>query len=143
MTRAPDTQPPDGTHCVLYRMCRLIRAEYLCRACSAIAGQAELKIYTDYDEATLIVSGIVNRVTTWVGTDHIPHVADFLTRGDAAALFKWEHDSASFYCPTCNSVYCQSHWRIETKFDDEPELPGWYDCTYGTCPQGHRRMIDD
>jgi len=21
--------------------------------------------------------------------------------------------------------------------------PGWYDATYGTCPQGHRRKLDD
>ena len=20
---------------------------------------------------------------------------------------------------------------------------GWYDCTYGTCPEGHRHMVDD
>lgn len=133
MTRAPESTPPD----------QLIRAEYLCRTCGAIAGQAELKIYTNYDEATLIVSGVVSQVTTWVSANNIAPVTNFLTQGDGAALLKWEHDSASFYCPACDSLYCKDHWQIETKFEDEPDLPGWYDCTYGTCPQGHRRMIDD
>ena len=133
MTRAPDTQPPD----------RLIRAEYRCDLCGAQAGLAELKIFSGYDEAALIVSGIIAQLTAWVAAEHQPHIANFLERGKASELFVWEHDAASFYCPTCDKVYCKAHWRTEMVFDDDPDLPGWYDCTYGTCPQGHRRMIDD
>ena len=42
------------------------------------------------------------------------------------------------YCPTCDRVYCRDHYQTEERYDE-----GFYDCTYGTCPQGHRRMIDD
>jgi hypothetical protein len=133
MTRAPDAQSPD----------RLIRAEYVCHTCGAPVGHAELKIYSGYDEAALVVNGIVAQTTTWVETDSLPHVINLIERGIAHELFEWEHDSASFYCPTCDATYCQTHWQIETVFEDDPDMPGWYDCTYGTCPQGHRRMIDD
>jgi hypothetical protein len=133
MTRALETRQPD----------RLIRAEYLCAVCGAQAGLAELKIYVGYDEATLVVSGIVGRLTTWVEADNLLHVINFIERGAASELFEWEHDSASFYCPTCDKAYCTAHWQTELVFDDDPDLPGWYDCTYGTCPQGHRRVIDD
>lgn len=42
------------------------------------------------------------------------------------------------YCPKCDKIYCWEHYNAEEVFDD-----GFYDCTYGTCPEGHKRMIDD
>ena len=42
------------------------------------------------------------------------------------------------YCPKCDKIYCWEHYNAEEVFDD-----GFYDCTYGTCPNGHKRMIDD
>jgi hypothetical protein len=42
------------------------------------------------------------------------------------------------YCPICDKIYCWEHYKAEEVFDD-----GFYDCTYGTCPVGHKRMIDD
>ena len=42
------------------------------------------------------------------------------------------------YCPKCDKIYCWEHFNAEEVFDD-----GFYDCTYGTCPEGHKRMIDD
>jgi hypothetical protein len=32
----------------------------------------------------------------------------------------------------------RSHYQLVTEYDD-----GFYDCTRGTCPEGHRRMVDD
>ncbi|MGY5879487.1 MAG: hypothetical protein RTV31_04505 [Candidatus Thorarchaeota archaeon] len=42
------------------------------------------------------------------------------------------------YCPECDSIYCSEHYATEEEWDE-----GFYDCTYGTCPQGHRRIIHD
>ncbi len=42
------------------------------------------------------------------------------------------------YCPTCDKIYCRRHYNAGEVYDE-----GFYDCTYGTCPHGHRRMIDD
>jgi hypothetical protein len=42
------------------------------------------------------------------------------------------------YCPKCDKIYCWEHYNTEEVFED-----GFYDCTYGTCPKGHKRMIDD
>jgi hypothetical protein len=42
------------------------------------------------------------------------------------------------FCPECDAIYCHSHYRTQVVEDE-----GFYDCTYGTCPRGHRRMIDD
>ena len=42
------------------------------------------------------------------------------------------------YCPKCDSIYCSEHYTTEEEWDE-----GFYDCTYGTCPKGHRRIIHD
>ncbi|MFX1288056.1 MAG: hypothetical protein ACFFFY_05825 [Promethearchaeota archaeon] len=42
------------------------------------------------------------------------------------------------YCPNCNKIYCWEHYNAREEYDD-----GFYDCTMGECPAGHRRMIDD
>ena len=42
------------------------------------------------------------------------------------------------YCPACDKVYCRDDYDVEEQWDE-----GFYDCSYGTCPEGHRRLIDD
>lgn len=42
------------------------------------------------------------------------------------------------YCPKCDKTYCWDHYFAMEEYDK-----GFYDCTYGTCPLGHRRVIDN
>jgi len=48
------------------------------------------------------------------------------------------YEGLDAYCPECNKIYCWEHFNAREEFDD-----GFYDCTYGECPKGHKRMIDD
>ncbi len=48
------------------------------------------------------------------------------------------YEGVDAYCPECDKIYCWDHYNIEEEWDE-----GFYDCTYGQCPNGHRRMIDD
>lgn len=50
------------------------------------------------------------------------------------------HGAASFRCAACGEVagVCRADWSTEVRTDD-----GFYDCTMGTCPNGHRHMVDD
>ena len=61
--------------------------------------------------------------------------------GDAEALHRLNPEFAPAWCPTCRRSYCRKHWRTEVAGADDH--PGWYDATYGTCPGGHRRKLDD
>lgn len=47
-----------------------------------------------------------------------------------------EHPGAflRLYCPRCAAAYCYRHWSVEA--DGDPPI------TFGTCPQGHPRVID-
>lgn len=80
----------------------------------------------------------------------------YLERSLAEQLFAWLQDEAiekvhahliesgrvdegvDGYCPPCDRVYCRKHYAASDEYDE-----GFYDCTYGTCPSGHRRMIAD
>ena len=56
-------------------------------------------------------------------------------------LFMKKHhgfEGLDAYCPNCDKIYCWEHYNAREVFDD-----GFYDCTYGICPNGHKRMIDD
>jgi predicted RNA-binding Zn-ribbon protein involved in translation (DUF1610 family) len=57
---------------------------------------------------------------------------------DPAALRKIDWELAPFYCPECGQNYCQADWNSYVLFDQ-----GSYDCTMGTCPDGHKHMMDD
>ncbi|TXT54811.1 MAG: hypothetical protein BAJATHORv1_50062 [Candidatus Thorarchaeota archaeon] len=47
-------------------------------------------------------------------------------------------DGIDAYCPKCDKIYCKDHYVTRVVYDQ-----GFYDCTYGTCPVGHERIIDD
>ena len=67
-----------------------------------------------------------------------------LDRDDVAAAhervksYRALEDGIDGYCPDCDKIYCRNHYAVQETFDE-----GFYDCAYGTCPEGHRRIIDD
>ncbi len=48
------------------------------------------------------------------------------------------YEGLDAYCPECDKIYCWEHYDAKEEYDE-----GFYDCTYGICPKGHKRMIDD
>jgi hypothetical protein len=57
---------------------------------------------------------------------------------DPAELRKLDWELAPFYYPDFGQNYCRADWHTYG-LDDE----GFYDCTMGVCPGGHRYMVDD
>ncbi|MGH3186838.1 MAG: hypothetical protein ACRDPY_29855 [Streptosporangiaceae bacterium] len=57
---------------------------------------------------------------------------------DPAELRRIYWEFAPFFCPECERNYCRADWHTYVLFDE-----GFYDCTMGTCPAGHRHMVDD
>ena len=133
VSRAPDTQLPDW----------LTSRAYRCDVCGDDAGQVVLQFFRGYDDVTVVVDGLIGQMTTWLSPPKIAPVETALAGGTPLALYELDREWASFYCPDCKKSYCRKHWDTEVVYDDDPEMRGWYDCTYGTCPAGHRRMVDD
>lgn len=57
---------------------------------------------------------------------------------DPLTLRSLHPELAPFYCPDCALNYCAADWHTEVVLDD-----GFYDSTVGTCPNGHRHLVDD
>ena len=115
-----------------------------CDACGHPAGRVELqrdavKSATGAPGSSLaavVVTSLMGRFVSPVGPAQASEVADAVASLDAAALHRL--DFAPFWCRGCEKPYCSRHWTTEVIMDE-----GFYDCTYGTCPLGHRSMIDD
>lgn len=43
-----------------------------------------------------------------------------------------------FFCPDCGLNYCSKDWDTYVLVDE-----GFYDCSMGICPNGHRHTLDD
>jgi hypothetical protein len=56
---------------------------------------------------------------------------------DPAVLRRIGRDLVPFYCPDCELNYCGGDWQAEVLWDE-----GFYDRTVGTCPHGHRHLLD-
>lgn len=72
--------------------------------------------------------------------DSLHYVLYALQRGDYEyASRKLGPDFIAFRCEACQLDYCEKCWDIgPPEFDD-----GFYDCTYGACPEGHTQTVDD
>ncbi len=116
----------------------VISADYLCAACDCVAGRVEV-VPSPVNPGNRLVLSVF--ASTW--EEASPHAAyaqakEAVLGGDPRALWALDAGWAPFYCPECNACYCRLHWLRQMEFDD-----GFYDRTLGTCPRGHRRLLDD
>ncbi len=89
-----------------------------------------------------VYSGML--IETPLRYDLADKVFEFLKKKDLKGLQQFLlkksklEEGMDAYCPECDSIYCPLHYDFEEEWDE-----GFYDCTYGTCPEGHRRMVHD
>jgi hypothetical protein len=74
---------------------------------------------------------ILDAVQALIDQGHV----DPLAIRDISRTF-WE--ITPFYCPDCGLNYCSKGWDTYVVLDE-----GFYDCTKGICPNGHRHTLDD
>lgn len=118
----------------------IAKAVFKCAQCGEVAAHVALII--DEPRSGLIAeSDFLGEWTQVVLESGLRPLAQALNRADAPALYAVEALWAPFYCSECRACYCHEHWRMHVIFDED--WPDWYDCTEGTCPMGHRRLVDD
>lgn len=116
----------------------MVQATFYCHLCRRAAATLTL----DAGEQQLALEGFMwQRSVERVTAEQAIQVRRVLHVRDVPGLYALNQLWAAFFCPECDQVYCLEHWRVSIAYDDD--FPGWYDAAYGTCPQGHRRMIDD
>lgn len=119
-----------------------MRREFHCSMCNAPAGAVNLTT-----DRFITIDGPVG-VTHFGASEELKaKVAAMLHQPSelelARQLYALDELWAPQYCPNCDAIYCKDHWQIEMRFEDDDDLPGWYDAAYGACPCGHTRMVDD
>lgn len=131
----------------------------VCKACGAAAATYEfvpkgarhpraseekdgLSVYSGAAEGTggsyIVTRGPCGSSSRGVKAEQAPAVREALARRDWPALRKLDFEYAPGYCCACGAHYCAKDWAKDVVMDE-----GFYDCTEGTCPAGHRQTIDD
>ena len=114
---------------------------FACAACNAQAGLVQL--FGPAESAGIVRDSFTRRLTLRVSVDAFERVQQMIEAGDAAGLYAFDIEVASFYCPDCRASYCGDHWKRYDVFDDDEEGFTWHDSIRGCCPHGHTRMLED
>lgn len=109
----------------------------LCSLC----GQEAVRLHLPEGKERLVVASALRRFSIARGRGD-PAVASALDGNGLNPLHQLledeRYDGLDFYCPECDQLFCEDHWDLEPYFDE-----GFYDFTEGTCPKGHKRIVDD
>lgn len=120
----------------------MTKAIFRCQVCMNVAATLELAAAPEAPSGELVLTGFLWEGNTEVVKGHLVHsLHQALTTHDAQRLHTLNPMWAPFYCPQCQRVYCVNHWRITPHFDSD--LPGRYSSSHGTCPKGHKRLLDN
>ncbi len=107
-----------------------------CAVCGKVAvviiHRTKQFVYSGIVIETVLDSSLAKEVFRLLDSKDLKGIHSYL-RGDIQL-----EEGMDAYCPKCNKIYCSAHYRTEEEWDE-----GFYDCTYGTCPEGHRRIIHD
>jgi hypothetical protein len=113
-----------------------------CSVCGDISFVFRIAIPYREKEEDLIYNGLTHSGV--LGLDHRKRIFDLLEKGELFSLHSYFikqielREGMDAYCPTCDRIYCWKHYNVVQQFDE-----AFYDCSYGKCPGGHKRMIDD
>jgi len=84
-------------------------------------------------------TGFIGEVMKFGDAEELHRLLERIRSADFASARGSDADFVAFHCRQCNRSYCERCWRMgPPEFDD-----GFYDCTRGTCPEGHEQIVDD
>jgi hypothetical protein len=127
-------------------------ASFRCAACGEVAGVVKVAragTTVDmgpplgeqaYDRDAIVVDYFVGTASKFADAATLDAVQEIVSSQapDPVALRHIDWELAPFYCPGCDLNYCRADWHSFPIFDE-----GFYDCTIGICPGGHRHTVDD
>lgn len=112
------------------------RQELACAACGLAAATFEIGIDRWSGNRALLFRGITR--SRAFPLTLAAKVLGELEGGKISSVHSSIEEGIDAYCPACDRIYCRDHYLMDVEYDD-----GFYDCTRATCPEGHRRMVDD
>ena len=127
-------------------------ASFRCAACGEMAGVVKVARagttvdmgpplgQGTYDRDAIILDYFLGTASKFADAATLDVVQEIVSSDtpDPVALRRIDWELAPFYCPECDLNYCRANWHTFPIFDE-----GFYDCTIGICPSGHRHTVDD
>ena len=111
------------------------RRELSCFRCDRVAAALLVDPRSGGRGLTLTLAEFLVRKTTFLS---VP-AAEGIAEAEGAELLRWlPLTFQGFFCRECDAAYCRACWTAEPP-DYEA---GVYAGTYGTCPGGHRSLLD-
>jgi len=89
-------------------------------------------VYSGILIETVLDKNMADTVFTFLDSKDLKGLHDYL-QGDIQL-----EEGMDAYCPDCDTIYCRTHYHLQEEWDE-----GFYDCTYGTCPESHKRIVHD
>ena len=118
-------------------------ANFACEICGHPAGR--VVFYSDgaadahLGPASLHVTGVEGSIGFSIrDAETVASLTVAVIAADAEALHRLNDEYTPFWCWKCRMTYCYRHWQLHVRMDE-----GFYDATYGTCPNGHYVKLGD
>jgi hypothetical protein len=118
----------------------IIERRFACSCCGQEAG--DVRLFGPRGDAKLVRSSFTSQRTCSIADTEFELIRSHIATGDIGALYGFDAEIASFYCPRCNASYCGRHWAYWDVFDDGDGFR-WHDSIHGRCLQGHERILED
>jgi hypothetical protein len=129
-----------------------VAASFRCAACGEMAGVVKVARAGSsvdmgpplgretYHRDAVVVDYFLGTASRFADAATLEAVREVVTSDapDPVALRRIDWELAPFYCPDCDLNYCRADWNTFPVFDE-----GFYDCTIGICPSGHRHTVND
>ncbi|MBM4193809.1 MAG: hypothetical protein FJ202_05440 [Gemmatimonadetes bacterium] len=113
--------------------------------CAVCGGEAvtfsRARAHTD-SPIQLVVSSL-SPVTVFrpIAGPRMKDLVSLLERGNAGAVIahlkETQPGGCDAHCPTCDRVYCRTHYAVEAQWSGS-----WHEATHATCPVGHDHEVD-
>lgn len=112
-----------------------------CSVCGREAGV--VRLFSSTPRAEIIRLSFTSEITYRIEADKFERIRGAIEAGDVRAIYDFNLEIASFFCPVCDACYCGEHWVHWDVFDDNEDGFFWHDSIRGRCPRGHERMLED
>lgn len=145
-------KPKESAKKVKNKIVKVSDKEYRlpCSACRKTAVVFKIGRFIGEKDPVLVYQGITKEKS--LGNEHTKKIFDWLEKGEISKIHSYlgkrreekgigyfiMEDGMDAYCPKCDKIYCKKHYSVVEIWDED-----FYDYSEGTCPKGHKRIVDD
>src|SRR5438477_11737949 len=95
----------------------IAECRFNCAVCGREAGV--VRLFGSTSDAEVIRKSFTSELTYRIKADEFERIRNVIKVGDVQAIYDFNLEITSFFCPACNACYCGEHWVHWDVFDDD------------------------